>query len=342
MALVYDRHAGLSCRAVTGVMPEHTSALRADANATFSRQCAQHRRQVSCHELPIMRAISSTRARSPHACGRRSRRAICRSTASSRRHRGDAVRFKSGVELINVTATVSDASGRFVSGLQKDDFTVYEDDSRGGHTFQRRARAGEPRHRARHERQHGRREDRTPRAPRSIAFSYDCSTAGRDLSLSLQQLPGAAAGMDDATAQLLVARARAHHAERRHRDVRRRARAMPLARAGPEPEEGAARHLRRQRHVEHTRRPRRQAADPRERGAASTPSASTAHGDRRRPAAGAAAAPRCRFRCRSRFPAGRPRLAAVSAVARVPRQLDRRRVDARRATTASTSPRCAT
>ncbi len=41
---------------------------------------------------------------------------------------GDALRFKSGVEMINVTATVSDASGRFVSGLRKEDFTVYEDD----------------------------------------------------------------------------------------------------------------------------------------------------------------------------------------------------------------------
>jgi VWFA-related protein len=37
-------------------------------------------------------------------------------------------RFKSGVELINVTATVSDPTGRFVSGLQQDDFLVYEDD----------------------------------------------------------------------------------------------------------------------------------------------------------------------------------------------------------------------
>jgi Ca-activated chloride channel family protein len=37
-------------------------------------------------------------------------------------------RFKSGVELINVTATVSDASGRFVSGLRQEDFVVYEDD----------------------------------------------------------------------------------------------------------------------------------------------------------------------------------------------------------------------
>src|SRR6266446_453380 len=39
-----------------------------------------------------------------------------------------AFRFKSGVELINVTTTVSDASGRFVSGLHKEDFAVYEDD----------------------------------------------------------------------------------------------------------------------------------------------------------------------------------------------------------------------
>jgi VWFA-related protein len=46
------------------------------------------------------------------------------------RPEGDAqgFRFRSGVELINVTATVSDASGRFVSGLSQDDFVVYEDD----------------------------------------------------------------------------------------------------------------------------------------------------------------------------------------------------------------------
>lgn len=37
-------------------------------------------------------------------------------------------RFKSGVELINVTATVTDRSGRFYNRLTKDDFVVYEDD----------------------------------------------------------------------------------------------------------------------------------------------------------------------------------------------------------------------
>src|SRR4029450_13243877 len=39
----------------------------------------------------------------------------------------DGFRFKSGVELVNVTATVSDDNGHFVPGLTKDDFTVYED-----------------------------------------------------------------------------------------------------------------------------------------------------------------------------------------------------------------------
>ncbi|MGH9163079.1 MAG: VWA domain-containing protein [Vicinamibacteraceae bacterium] len=37
-------------------------------------------------------------------------------------------RFRSGVELINVTATVTDRDGRFVSGLRKEDFKIYEDD----------------------------------------------------------------------------------------------------------------------------------------------------------------------------------------------------------------------
>jgi VWFA-related protein len=39
-----------------------------------------------------------------------------------------AFRFRTGVELINVNATVTDSSGRFVSGLRKEDFRVFEDD----------------------------------------------------------------------------------------------------------------------------------------------------------------------------------------------------------------------
>jgi VWFA-related protein len=37
-------------------------------------------------------------------------------------------RFRSGIELINVTATVSDVDGHFVAGLRQEDFLVYEDD----------------------------------------------------------------------------------------------------------------------------------------------------------------------------------------------------------------------
>ena len=39
----------------------------------------------------------------------------------------DGFRFKSGVDLVNVTATVTNDDGRFVSGLRREDFNVYED-----------------------------------------------------------------------------------------------------------------------------------------------------------------------------------------------------------------------
>jgi Ca-activated chloride channel family protein len=40
---------------------------------------------------------------------------------------GDGFKFRTGVELINVTATVTDPTGRFVRGLHQNDFVVYED-----------------------------------------------------------------------------------------------------------------------------------------------------------------------------------------------------------------------
>ena len=40
----------------------------------------------------------------------------------------DGFRFRSGVELVNVTVTVTDRSGRFVPGLTQTDFAVYDDD----------------------------------------------------------------------------------------------------------------------------------------------------------------------------------------------------------------------
>jgi len=51
-----------------------------------------------------------------------------RQAASQQTDSPEGFRFKSGVELINVTASVSDSSGRFVSDLKQDDFLVYEDD----------------------------------------------------------------------------------------------------------------------------------------------------------------------------------------------------------------------
>ena len=69
-------------------------------------------------------------------------------------------RFRSGVDLVNVTATVVDRNGRFVPGLRREDFIIYEENERaGGDALQQRARAGQPGHRAGHERQHGRRKD---------------------------------------------------------------------------------------------------------------------------------------------------------------------------------------
>lgn len=49
-------------------------------------------------------------------------------TSGEQAQEGQAFRFRTGVELINVTATITDANGRFVSGLRQDDFRVYQDD----------------------------------------------------------------------------------------------------------------------------------------------------------------------------------------------------------------------
>ena len=50
--------------------------------------------------------------------------------ATMRAQSQDEPRFTGGVELVNVTATVTDRDGRFASGLRPDDFRIYEDDIR--------------------------------------------------------------------------------------------------------------------------------------------------------------------------------------------------------------------
>lgn len=53
--------------------------------------------------------------------------ALAATTAGQESQDPQVFRFRTGVELINVTATVTDANGRFVSGLRKDDFRLLED-----------------------------------------------------------------------------------------------------------------------------------------------------------------------------------------------------------------------
>lgn len=71
----------------------------------------------------------------PHAVSRTLVLAAClaaavtvvRSQSVQSPQQDDRPRFRSGVELINVNATVTDADGRFVRGLRREDFRVYQD-----------------------------------------------------------------------------------------------------------------------------------------------------------------------------------------------------------------------
>jgi Ca-activated chloride channel family protein len=53
--------------------------------------------------------------------------ALVAATAAAGAQSQEGFRFRSGVDLVNVTTTVTDDDGRFVSGLRREDFTVYED-----------------------------------------------------------------------------------------------------------------------------------------------------------------------------------------------------------------------
>lgn len=53
---------------------------------------------------------------------------VARATSDAHeRPSGQGFSFSTGVDLVNVTATVTDASGRFVPGLKREDFVVLED-----------------------------------------------------------------------------------------------------------------------------------------------------------------------------------------------------------------------
>ena len=54
--------------------------------------------------------------------------AIVTTSAQQVQSDGQSFRFRTGIELINVTATVTDRNGHFVAGLRKEDFRVFQDE----------------------------------------------------------------------------------------------------------------------------------------------------------------------------------------------------------------------
>ena len=67
-------------------------------------------------------------SREPQPRETQPRAASLSSPQSSQPPEGGRFRFKTAVDLINVSATVTDASERFVTGLRKEDFILFEDD----------------------------------------------------------------------------------------------------------------------------------------------------------------------------------------------------------------------
>ena len=53
--------------------------------------------------------------------------ALAASLEAQERPTGQGFTFRSGAELVSVTVTVTDASGRFVPNLRVEDFTLFED-----------------------------------------------------------------------------------------------------------------------------------------------------------------------------------------------------------------------
>ncbi len=133
------------------------------------------------------------------------------------------------------------------------------------HAFQRRTRAGEPRHRARHQRQHGRRE--VPRGgARHRSLHARAAVAGRrSVPDGLQRSGGADLRLDDRSRSRDAQSSRRLSA-RRHRDVRRGRRGDSARAARQASQEGHRGDLRRQRHQQRHRRARAALADSRDRG----------------------------------------------------------------------------
>ena len=104
----------------------------------FDRKSGDRQRQRFCLAQPFYR----DRDRLPNPEGTMTRElnirrvvvaailAIVAGAASYGRPQAQGVRFRTAIELVNVTATVTDDSGRFVPGLKQSDFLVYDDEQR--------------------------------------------------------------------------------------------------------------------------------------------------------------------------------------------------------------------
>ena len=137
-------------------------------------------------------------------------------------------RFKGGVELINVTATVSDSTGRFVPDLQLEDFIRLRGRRPANRdAVQRRTRAGQPRHRRSTPAAAWSARRSTRRAAPWIASRYDLLDDRDEMFLyRFSDVPVLLQGWT--TDRMLVSRALgAHPAGWRHRDVRRGGRSDP-------------------------------------------------------------------------------------------------------------------
>ena len=172
-----------------------------------------------------------------------------------------AFRFKSGVELINVTATFVEANGRFVPGLRQEDFLVYEDDqpqtvthfsadrvpvSLGIALDTSQSMAGE--------------KIQAAQRARSIDFSWILFGPEDKFFLCPVQRPAGADPELDHRSRGAQPRAESRRAQRADGDVRHDRGSRAARAGGQEPEEGARGDFRRRRHDEHNDRSARQSA----------------------------------------------------------------------------------
>ena len=193
--------------------------------------------------------------------------ALAVTTAGQESQDPQVFRFRTGVELINVTVTVTDANGRFVSGLRKEDFRLLEDGQEQQVTH-----------------------FNSERVPVSLGLVVDTSGSmegerwvsarealnrflfqllDRDDEVFLYRFDNQPELIESWTTdrERVATRSRPHQAARRDVALRRRGGGRAAGANRPAPQEGHRPPLRRQRHEQPRHDSRGQVDDPIERGA---------------------------------------------------------------------------